>query len=102
MQGVIVLAVSVYTRRDGQQAAKVTVASTPRSPNVRGFVSVDFDALPEVAQSIKALPGVYKLDLDLLGATGFGGRANELRPLVTGATLIAAMVPERREVKSNA
>lgn len=99
---VLVLAVNIYQRKDGGHAARVTVASTPRNPNVRGLVPVDLDALPEVADTIKVLPGVYKLDVDLSAANGFGGRANEVRPVVVGATFIAAMVPEKKEVKAGA
>ena len=97
---VLVLAVNIYNRKDGTSAARITLATTPRNPSVRGLVPVDLDALPEVADTIKVLPGLYKLDVDLSATTGFGGQANAVRPVVTGATFIAAMVPERREVKN--
>ncbi|MCX7850828.1 hypothetical protein [Thermus sp.] len=96
MAQLLVLAVNIYQRKDGGHAARVVVASTPRNPNTRGLVPVEFDALPEVADTMKVLPGVYKLDLDFPVANGFGGRANEVRPLVVGAQFVAAMVPEKK------
>lgn len=92
---VLVLGVNIFQRKDGTHAARVFVASTPRNPNIRGFVPVEFDALPEVADTMKAFPGIYKLDLDLSVATGFG-RPNEVRPLIVGASLVAALVPEKK------
>lgn len=92
---VLVLGVNVFQRKDGTHAARVLAASTPRNPNIRGLVPVDFDALPEVADAMKILPGLYKLDLDLPVSTGFG-RPNQVRPLIVGASLVAALVPEKK------
>lgn len=91
----LVLGVNIFQRKDGTHAARVVVASTPRNANIRGFVPVEFDALPEVADAMKVLPGLYKLDLELPVSTGFG-RPNEVRPLIVGASLVAALVPEKK------
>lgn len=91
---VLVLGVSIFRRKDGTDAARVIVASTPRNPNIRGFVPVEFDALPHVADTMKVLPGMYKLDLEFPVATGVG-RPNEVRPLIVGASLVAALLDKK-------
>jgi hypothetical protein len=95
---ILVLGVNIYQRKDGTHAARVFAASTPRNPNVVGLVPVEFDALPEVADTMKVFPGLYAFDLELPVSTGFG-RPNEVRPLVVGARFIAALVPEKPEKK---
>lgn len=97
MTQLLVLAVNTYQRKDGTPAARVVVASSPRSPNIRGLMPVEFDALPEVAESLKTLPAIYRLDLELPVATGYG-RANEVRPLVVGAHFIAPVAPVKEKV----
>lgn len=90
-----VLGVNVFRRKDGTLAARVVVASTPQNPNVRGLLAAEFEALPEVADSMKVLPGIYKLDLEFPVSTGFG-KPNEVRPRIVGAHFIAPLVPEKK------
>jgi len=99
MAQVMVLAVNVYQKKDGTSGARVVVASTPRNPNVRGLLPVEFEALPDVADAMKVLPGVYDVDVDLPVASGFG-KANEVRPMVVGARFVAAVVPDRKHAQS--
>ncbi|WP_114311603.1 hypothetical protein [Thermus caldifontis] len=93
---ILVLGVSIFQRKDGTHGARVTVASTPRNPNQRGLAVAELEALPEVADTMRVFPGIYKLDMDLPVANGYG-RPNEVRPLVTGATLVAPVVPGKKE-----
>jgi hypothetical protein len=39
--------------------------------------------------------------VDIQVATGFGGRANEVRQVVVAAEFIAELVPGRKEVKQS-
>ncbi|RTI13108.1 MULTISPECIES: hypothetical protein [Thermus] len=93
---ILVLGVNIFQRKDGTHGARVTVASTPRNPNHRGLAVAEFEALPEVADTMKVFPAIYKLDLELPIANGFG-RPNEVRPLVTGASLVAPVAPTKKD-----
>lgn len=97
---ILVLGVTIFQRKDGSNAARIVVASTPRNPNARGLVAAEFEALPEVADTMKVFPAIYKLDLELPISTGYG-RPNEVRPLVTGATLVAPVVPGKKDVPAS-
>ncbi|GLV48560.1 hypothetical protein TJA_17130 [Thermus sp. LT1-2-5] len=99
MAQVMVLAVNVFQKKDGAAGARVVVASTPRNPNVRGLLPVEFEALPEVADTMKVLPGIYDLDVELPVSSGFG-QPNGVRPLVVGARFVAAVVPDKKHAQS--
>jgi len=101
MRQVLVLGVGEFTRKDGSKAGRVVVASTPRNANYRGLSAAEIEAVPEVLDAFKVLPGLYRLEVDMQVATGFGGRANEVRQLVVGAEFIAELVPGRKEVKQS-
>lgn len=93
---ILVLGVNIFQRKDGTHGARVTVASSPRNPNQRGLAVAELEALPEVADTMKVFPAIYKLDVELPVANGYG-RPNEVRPLITGANLVAPLVPGKRE-----
>lgn len=89
---VIVLGVQAFTTKDGRRIGRVTLASTPRNQNARGLSASEVDAIPEVVDSMTVFPAVYDLQVDMQVANGFGGRANEVRPVVSGAVPVAPLV----------
>lgn len=95
---VLVLGVTEFNRKDGTKAARLIVASTPRSPNTRGLATAELEAVPEVVDQFKVLPGLYDLEVEM-PVSSYAGRA-EVRPVVVSARFEAALVPERKEVKA--
>jgi hypothetical protein len=101
MRQVLVLGVGQFTLKDGRKIGRVVVASTPRNPNYRGLSAAEIEAAPEVLDAFKVLPGLYRLEVEMEVATGYGGRANEVRQVVVAAEFIAELVPGRKEVKQS-
>ena len=99
---ILVLGVNRYTRKDGTPVARLTVASVPRSQNYLGLLPAEFDVLPEVADTMKVFPAIYDLELELPVLSGYGGRPNEVRPLVVAASFVAELIPAPKEVKKGA
>ena len=103
----IVLSGTVTTAKDGRRFGRLTIATTPSSPDVRGLMPVELDADPDVVTVMPSFPALYDIHLELRAvSSGFvdgNGRyqrgANTPRQFVTAAKLIAPIAPVREAAK---